>query len=114
MFQHRRELRTHLIAILVPNISISVVSLLVYPPLCYTMGITAQRSLAFASRSLTLALAQPATENLGGDVNTVAALAIISGILGVLCGQRVLAILKIPEGESCPKLLPFFFFPLFP
>lgn len=102
MFQHRRELRAHLVAILAPNISISVVSLLLYPPLCRALGISARRSLAFASRSLTLALAQPATENLGGDVNTVAALAIVSGILGVLCGQRVLAFLRIPEGEFSP------------
>lgn len=98
MFHHRRELQAHLLAILVPNVAISVASLLAYPPLCHRLGIAATRSLSFASRSLTLALAQPATENLGGDAHTVAALAIVSGILGVLCGQRVLAFLRIPEG----------------
>ena len=102
-FQHRRELRQHLTPLLVPCVLVSVASLLAYPPLCgLVIGIDPRRSLAFASRSLTLALATPATENLGGDANTAAALAIVSGILGVLCGQRILALLKIPEGETSP------------
>lgn len=100
MFQYRRELKEHYLSIIVPNVLISIGSLFSYPPLCFAIGISAERSLAFASRSLTLALATPATKNLGGDVNTVAALAIVSGILGVLVGQRILDWLKIPEGEK--------------
>lgn len=52
-----------------------------------------------ASRSITLALALPATQNLGGDVNTVASVGVMSGILGVLVGQRLLSWLRIREGE---------------
>ncbi|KPM38420.1 hypothetical protein AK830_g8124 [Neonectria ditissima] len=99
MFQYRRELRAHFVSIVAPNVAISVGSLLAYPPLCRAIGISASRSLAFASRSLTLALAVPATSNLGGDVNTVAALAIISGILGVIFGSRLLSWLRIPEDD---------------
>ncbi|EMR69440.1 putative -domain-containing protein [Eutypa lata UCREL1] len=99
MFQYRRELRAHLPAIAVPNIVVAVGSLFAYPPLCRAIGIGAERSLAFAARSLTLALATPAAANLGGDANTVAALAIMSGILGVLIGQRMLGFLRIPEGK---------------
>ncbi|KAF5011546.1 hypothetical protein FDECE_2346 [Fusarium decemcellulare] len=99
MFQYRRELRTHFVSIAIPTVVISVGSLLAYPPLCYVCGISAARSLAFASRSLTLALAVPATVNLGGDVNTVAALAIISGILGVVLGARILRWLRVPEDD---------------
>ncbi|KAF4334688.1 hypothetical protein FBEOM_11460 [Fusarium beomiforme] len=99
MFQYRRELRTHFISIVIPNAAISVASLLAYPPLCYACGISAARSLAFASRSLTLALAVPATVNLGGDVNTAAALAIISGILGPVLGARILRWLRVPEDD---------------
>ena len=107
MFQYRRELRDHFTSIVVPNVAISLASLLSYPPLCVKIGISAERSLAFASRSLTLALATPATKNLGGDLHTVAALAIVSGIMGVLVGQRILAWLRIPEGEF--SLFSFFF-----
>ena len=100
MFQHRRELRNHYVAILLPNVVIAAATLFVYPPLCVALGIAAPRSLAFASRSLTLALALPATKNLGGDVATVAALAIASGISGVLVGNKMLAWIKIPKGMS--------------
>jgi putative effector of murein hydrolase len=99
MYQYRRELNQHFLAIIIPNILISIASLFSYPYICYAVGIGGERSLAFAARSLTLALATPATENLGGDVHTVAALAIMSGIMGVLVGQKMLALLKIPEGR---------------
>lgn len=99
MFQYRRELRTHFVSIVAPNVAISVASLLAYPPLCKAIGISATRSLAFASRSLTLALAVPATANLGGDSNTVAAIAIVSGIMGVILGSRILKWLRVPEDD---------------
>lgn len=100
MYRYRRELRQHFLAIVVPNVVLSAASLFVYPPLCHAVGISAQRSLAFASRSLTLALAMPATANLGGDSSTVAAVAIMSGISGVLFGRWMLKMMRIPEGRS--------------
>lgn len=99
MFSYRMELKRHFFAIVIPNVTISIGSLFGYPALCYAIGISSTRSLAFAGRSLTLALATPAVKNLGGDANTVAALAIMSGILGALIGSRVLDWLKIPEGQ---------------
>ncbi|KAK1983318.1 LrgB-like family-domain-containing protein [Colletotrichum cereale] len=99
MYQYRRELKQNFAAIVLPNVVMSVGCLFSYPRICYAIGISAERSLAFASRSLTLALAIPATENLGGDLNTVAAVAIMSGIVGVLFGQRMLAWLRIPEDD---------------
>ncbi|KAH8594935.1 LrgB-like family-domain-containing protein [Bisporella sp. PMI_857] len=99
MYNYRHELRRHFLAIVIPNVAISVASLFGYPALCYAIGISSTRSLAFAGRSLTLALATPATRNIGGDLNTVAALAICSGILGVLIGPWMLKKLKIPEDD---------------
>jgi len=100
MFQYRNELQRHFLAIVLPNIAVSIASLFGYPALCYAIGIESKRSLSFAARSLTLALATPATTNLGGDLNLVAVLCIMSGILGVLVGPAMLKWLKIPEGES--------------
>ncbi len=100
MFQYRKELKQHFFAIVIPNIAISIGSLFGYPLLCYAVGISSLRSLSFAARSLTLALATPAVNNLGGDVNLVAALCIMSGILGVLIGPRMLQWLRIPDGKS--------------
>ncbi|PBP17859.1 hypothetical protein BUE80_DR011372 [Diplocarpon rosae] len=84
MFAYRQELKRHFFAIVIPNVTVSVGSLFGYPTVCYALGISAERSLAFAARSLTLALATPAVSNLGGDTNTVAALAIMSGVFGAL------------------------------
>ena len=64
------------------------------------IGVSPERSLSFASRSLTLALATPATQNLHGDLSLVAALCITSGIMGVLLGPRLLGWIGIPEGET--------------
>ncbi|RMJ19374.1 hypothetical protein CDV36_001018 [Fusarium kuroshium] len=60
-------------------------------------SVFAEHSLALASRSLTVALAIPATENLGGDLSTVAAVAVMSGIIGALIGQRLLNWMRIPK-----------------
>lgn len=105
MYNYRSELKRHFFAIVVPNVTLAVLTLFIYPPLCFSIGITPARSLSFAARSLTLALAIPATENLDGDVNTVAALAITSGILGALIGNRLLRLLRIPKGTLSPFLL---------
>jgi putative effector of murein hydrolase len=63
------------------------------------------RSLSFPSRSLTLALATPATQNLGGDLGLVAVLCILSGILGVLIGPQLLDLLGIPQGKPLVPVL---------
>ncbi|KAL2064074.1 hypothetical protein VTL71DRAFT_4568 [Oculimacula yallundae] len=99
MFAYRLELKRHFFAIVVPNVTVSVASLFGYPAVCFAVGISSERSLAFAARSLTLALATPAVVNLGGDVSTIAAVAIMSGILGALIGPQMLDFLKIPEDD---------------
>ncbi|KAF2489428.1 hypothetical protein BU16DRAFT_531730 [Lophium mytilinum] len=99
MFQYRHELRRHFLPILLPNTLLALASLFSYPPLCHALGIAPTRSLSFASRSLTLALAQPATANLGGDLSLVAVLCIVSGILGVLLGPAMLRIMRIPDDD---------------
>lgn len=99
MFQYRHELRRHFLPIILPNISLSIASLFGYPLICHALGIAPARGLSFASRSLTLALAQPATANLGGDLSLVAVLCIVSGILGVLLGPTMLKWMKIPEDD---------------
>jgi len=114
MFQYRQELKRtasldltivltttdteQFFTIIVPNVSIAVASFFLYPLVCHSIGISPSRSLSFPSRSLTLALAQPATQNLGGDLSLVAVLALLSGIMGVLLGPQMLKLLRIPEG----------------
>ncbi|KAL7276568.1 hypothetical protein RUND412_000448 [Rhizina undulata] len=99
MFQYRHELKRHFISIGIPAVGLAVASLFAYPAICSSIGIEKQRSLSFAARSLTLALATPAISNLDGDLNLTAILCITSGIIGVLIGERILKLLKIPEDD---------------
>ncbi|MCJ1277272.1 hypothetical protein MMC21_005083 [Puttea exsequens] len=99
MFQYRSELKRHFLSIFIPNIAIATASLFGYPALCHAIGISPARSLSFSSRSLTLALATPATQNLGGDLQLVAVLCIMSGVMGVLVGSALLKWLRIPEDD---------------
>lgn len=98
MFRYRNELKARYVSIIIPNIVVSIGSLFLYPMFCHAIGISGPRSLAFASRSLTLALATPATKNLGGDSYTIAPLALFSGIMGVVIGPSGLNLLRIPKG----------------
>ncbi|KAF2011110.1 hypothetical protein BU24DRAFT_399295 [Aaosphaeria arxii CBS 175.79] len=99
MYTHRHDLRSHVPVLLLPTLSLALASLFLYPPLCSAIGIAAPRALSFASRSLTLALASPATRNLGGDESVVAVLCIVSGVLGVLVGGRVLDWCRVPSDD---------------
>lgn len=99
MFQYRLELKRHFPGIILPNVLMATGSLFGYPSLCRALGISPARSLSFASRSLTLALATPATQNLGGDLQLVAVLCIMSGVMGVLVGPTLLTWLRIPEDD---------------
>ncbi|KAL9137166.1 MAG: hypothetical protein Q9175_001623 [Cornicularia normoerica] len=99
MFQYRLELKRHFPSIILPNILIATGSLFGYPSLCHALGVSPGRSLSFASRSLTLALATPATQNLDGDLQLVAVLCIMSGVMGVLIGPTFLKWMRIPEDD---------------
>ncbi|KAM0793979.1 LrgB-like family-domain-containing protein [Usnea florida] len=99
MFQYRLELKRHFPSIVLPNLLIATASLFAYPPLCHALGISPPRALSFASRSLTLALATPATQNLRGDLQLVAVLCIMSGVMGVLVGPALLRWMRVPEDD---------------
>ncbi|KAK9353029.1 LrgB-like family-domain-containing protein [Lipomyces doorenjongii] len=99
MYRYRGDLKKHFIIIIIPNVIIGLVTFFAYPPLCYAIGISAQRSISFIGRSVTLALALPVVQSLGGSQSLVAVTAILSGIIGVLIGSYILAGLKIREDD---------------
>ena len=99
MFQYRSELQRHMKIILAPLLPLVGLSLFGYPAFCKYLLDDPRHSLAFTARSLTLALATPTGDNLGGDPSLLAVLAIMSGILGVLFGPTLLAWLGVPEDD---------------
>ncbi|KAA8917158.1 hypothetical protein TRICI_000696 [Trichomonascus ciferrii] len=90
MYNYRTDLKRHLFMLVVPTIVAGVLCFFIYPPLCYAIGISSERSLAFIARSATLALALPITSAVGGSSSLISVVAILSGIFGVLFGQPFL------------------------
>lgn len=88
---------------MIPCIVIALGSFFAYPPLCYNIGISPSRSLAFVARSVTLALALPVVESLEGSTSLVAVVGILSGIVGVLIGAKVLKLLKVRDDDYVTK-----------
>ncbi|KAK9473440.1 LrgB-like family-domain-containing protein [Dipodascopsis tothii] len=99
MFTYRADLRQYFLLLMIPNLLAGVVSFFAYPPICYAIGISATRSLAFVSRSVTLALASPLVMSLGGSQSLAAVTAVLSGVVGVLVGKQILRALKVREDD---------------
>jgi putative effector of murein hydrolase/putative effector of murein hydrolase LrgA (UPF0299 family) len=101
MYNYRTDLKRHLFMLVVPTIVAGVLCFFIYPPLCYAIGISPERSLAFIARSATLALALPITSAVGGSSSLISVVAILSGIFGVLFGQPFLGRkgLKVREDD---------------
>lgn len=88
---------------MIPCILIALASFFAYPPVCYAIGISANRSLAFVARSVTLALALPVVESLGGSTSLVAVVGILSGIVGVLLGEWILRKMRVRDDDYLTK-----------
>ncbi|GMF07105.1 unnamed protein product [[Candida] boidinii] len=100
MFNYRLDLKKYFIVIIVPILCCSFGCLFIYPVVCYHIGISPERSLGFSGRSVTLALGTPLVEALDGSVQLMAVTTIVTGILGVLCGDFVLfKILRVHKND---------------
>ncbi|KAK9456459.1 LrgB-like family-domain-containing protein [Dipodascopsis uninucleata] len=99
MYRYRGDLKKYFLVIIIPNIVVAFITFFAYPPICYAIGISAERSIAFIGRSVTLALALPVVRSLGGSESLVAVIAILSGIVGVLIGFQILTWIKIRDDD---------------
>ncbi|KAH3670498.1 hypothetical protein OGAPHI_001013 [Ogataea philodendri] len=90
MYNYRKDLKRYFVSIAPPIVLCSFMSFFIYPPVCYHLGISASRSLGFTGRSVTMALGMPLVIALDGSTQLMAVTTIISGILGVLCGDFML------------------------
>lgn len=90
MYNYRSDLKKNFLFLMIPSVFAAVASFFVYPPLCYVIGISNTRSIAFIARSVTLALAIPIVSAMKGAETLVAVVGILSGIIGVLLGSFVL------------------------
>ncbi|KAI5819255.1 LrgB-like family-domain-containing protein [Pyronema omphalodes] len=107
MYTHRRPLLQHFPLILIPSIFLAAGNIILYPLIGGLVGISAPRSIAFAGRSVTLALATPAVQNFGGDTQFLAVLCVTTGIFAVLAGPKVLQLCKVGENEYIVRGIAF-------
>lgn len=101
MYTYRNDLKRHFFALLPPILLMSFGCFFIYPPLCYHLGISSERSLGFAGRSVTLALGTPFVQALDGSVPLMAVTTVVSGIIGALTGQFVFGkhVLRLREDD---------------
>ncbi|CCH46924.1 Holin-like protein cidB [Wickerhamomyces ciferrii] len=101
MYTYRNDLKRHFWALLPPIFLMSFGCFFIYPPLCYKLGISSERSLGFAGRSITLALGTPFVQALDGSVPLMAVCTVVSGIVGALTGQFIFGkkVLRIREDD---------------
>lgn len=99
MFTHRRDFVKNF-WVLVPPILVSIaLTFFIYPIVSYKIGIQSQRAIGFIGRSVTLALGTPLITALEGSVSLMAVCTILSGICGVLIGDTLFKLLRVPEGD---------------
>ncbi|SCU87515.1 LADA_0E04456g1_1 [Lachancea dasiensis] len=99
MYAHRYDLRRHFLSMIPPILLLCAGSLILYPLICYHIGISSEMSIGFIGRSITLALGTPTIQNLEGSVTIMAVTTVVSGIMGVLTGGPLLDLLRVPEDD---------------
>lgn len=101
IYAYRADLWRNAIVLLPTILVMTFGSFFIYPPICHIIGISPERSLAFAGRSITLALGTPFTEALGGSVPLMACTTVITAILGPLIGPFLLGarVLRIKDED---------------
>lgn len=100
MYNYRHDLRHHFTIFIFPILIASFGSFFAYPPLCRALNVSPQNALGFTGRSVTLALGTPMVTSLKGSVPLMSVCTIVSGILGVICGDFMLHnILRIRKDD---------------
>ncbi|ODV88549.1 hypothetical protein CANCADRAFT_3190 [Tortispora caseinolytica NRRL Y-17796] len=99
MFNYRAGMRGNTTLLLICTTISAVACFFLYPLISFKVGISSTRALAMAARSATLALALPMLTSLGASEVTGSAVAILSGILGVLIGDKLFKWLRIRDDD---------------
>ncbi|SJM84708.1 uncharacterized protein ZBIST_1832 [Zygosaccharomyces bailii] len=99
MYTYRTDLKKHFFSMIPPILAFTAACIMLYPMICYHIGISSSRSIGYAGRSVTLALGTPMIQNLGGDETIMAVTTVMSGVIGSLTGNGMLNFLRVPEDD---------------
>lgn len=99
MFTHRKDFVRNFWVLMPPLLVSVALTFFCYPLFCHAIGISAVRSIGFIGRLVTLALGTPLINALGGSVSLMAVCTILSGICGVLVGDSIFNLLRVPSDD---------------
>ncbi|KAI1469249.1 LrgB-like family-domain-containing protein [Daldinia caldariorum] len=100
MFEYRKELWKSLHTVLITCALLSVANIFLNVMLARALGLQPADALAFAARSVTIALGVPAVGNLGGSTVLMSALVIFGGIIFQMGGDWLFSLFKINDREG--------------
>ncbi|KAI1452477.1 LrgB-like family-domain-containing protein [Annulohypoxylon moriforme] len=103
MFEYRKELWESFVTVFTTCATLAVVNVFINVLIARVIGLKPTDALAFAARSVTIALGVPAIENLGGSATIMSAMVIFGGILFQMAGDWVFSLMRIQDQECRAK-----------
>ncbi|KAI0850284.1 hypothetical protein F5Y00DRAFT_35943 [Daldinia vernicosa] len=99
MFEYRKELWKSVYTVLATCALLAVANVFLNVMIARALGLQPADALAFAARSVTIALGVPAIEGLGGSTTLMSALVIFGGIIFQMGGDWLFSLLRINDQE---------------
>ncbi|SSD58268.1 uncharacterized protein SCODWIG_00029 [Saccharomycodes ludwigii] len=100
MYSYRKDLYYNAHVMLPPIFIFTIGNLFLYPLISHKIGISPENSIGYMGRSITLALGTPAITNFNGNVTVMAVTTVVTGVLGVLIGDRLMKVCRIPVEDD--------------
>ncbi|KAI1099932.1 hypothetical protein F4804DRAFT_349040 [Jackrogersella minutella] len=104
MFEYRKELWESCATVFTTCAILAVANVFLNVLIARALRLEPADSLAFAARSVTIALGNPAIQNLGGSTMLMSGIVIFGGILFQIAGDWVFSLLRINDRKSQQKL----------
>ncbi|KAI2613270.1 hypothetical protein GGR54DRAFT_330860 [Hypoxylon sp. NC1633] len=104
MFEYRKELWESLITVLTTCATLAVTSVFFNVLIARALGLQAEDALAYAARSVTIALGVPVIQNLDGSTTLMSAMVIFGGIVFQMAGDWLFSLLRINDRECQQKI----------
>ncbi|KAI1803527.1 hypothetical protein F4811DRAFT_553757 [Daldinia bambusicola] len=103
MFEYRKELWKSIHTVFATCALLAVANIFLNVMLARAVGLQPADALAFAARSVTIALGAPAVQNLGGSTVLMSALVIFGGVIFQMGGNWLFSIFQIDDCECQQK-----------
>ncbi|RYP75490.1 hypothetical protein DL771_002375 [Monosporascus sp. 5C6A] len=97
MFEYRHELASSFYSIVSTCAIIATTSIFVNVAIARRIGLESDEALAFAAKSVTIALGVPTMQQVNGSMTLMSALCILSGMLFQMSGDYLFRILRIND-----------------